>query len=882
MEDEEWTIGEQSGFKSEYSDAYVDEEWNTDNSGSDDDGSDEDSSQSAGSDWDTKSDSLGLNQSTDDDYDKKDRSGSMRERSNHSTSVRGTPSSPHSTTSSKRLMKLQSSVVIAAEGAPLEERTSMNDLMFDDEFLETLDDEKDRQPLSESSLDVEQERNRKKAILQKLCGGFCVLLVIVLAVVLPVVLVGGGGEKDKKDVVPTLIPTTPSPVLPVTEQPTQSPTALPYQTRLSFLYNIVLPNNTTNGTLRNGTEYETILIQGMDQLVAAVANDFAANSSSSLSSPHYEIVWMSRRNRHLQWQLQRKLQVILLSLQLPTSIVAQSEASTYSLHKHTHKNVGLFVVSDTCLCFSSCFVLGNQPKTRNTNTQNLYATIACPINFFIPPTARCEQVTAAVILASNSPNTTELEELFASTVQESVANGELGDIVKLLNPTLGLQIYFVFALSPTPPPSPSNSSSLVPGNSTNTTTQSPSSMPTGRPTTSSAPTSSRRPSSTPSFSPQPSISLQPSSVPSVFVNNCSDPNNFEYDEGVKLTSSKGLTDTPAMALFNDNNNNNNTCVSNASVPYTNFPNVIDQCRCNGTISQVPATVATLHQLLRVNSNLLSLVYGNNTQLYPPGILSSCDPVNMAMVWLASGFNTKGMSGNFRQRYILAHLFLELNGTAWEQKNGWFTNTSECLWQGVTCNTRGIITQLSLSANQLRGSLPAELSKLEGLQSLVVNDSSQLSGPIPSALFSIPCLIELDLAGNRFTGSIPIFLDKNNNNNSSSSSTAVSKFQRLRLDGNQLSGTIPAALGNLVDLTQLTLHNNQLSGTVPSTLGRLVALEQATLYGNPRLVGVAPRELCALRAQSLETLVMDCPVAGKGVNCSVPSCCTSCVSVGDPS
>jgi hypothetical protein len=373
-------------------------------------------------------------------------------------------------------------------------------------------------------------------------------------------------------------------------------------------------------------------------------------------------------------------------------------------------------------------------------------------------------------------------------------------------------------------------------------------------------------------------------MPSVFVNNCSDPNNYEYDEGVKLTSSKGLADTAAMALFDDNNyNNNNTCVSNASAPYTNFPNVIDQCRCNGTISQVPATVAILHQLLRVNSNLLSLVYDNNTQLYPSGNLSSCDPANMAMVWLASGFNTKGMSGNFRQRYILAHLFLELNGTAWEQKNGWFTNTSECLWQGVTCNTRGIITQLSLSANQLRGSLPAELSKLEGLQSLVVNNGSQLSGPIPSALFSIPCLIELNLAGNRFTGSIPIFLDKNNNNNnSSSSSSAVSKFQRLRLDGNQLSGTIPAALGNLVDLTQLTLHNNQLSGTVPSTLGRLVALEQATLYGNPRLVGVAPRELCALRAQSLETLVMDCPVAGKGVNCSVPACCTSCVSVGDPS
>jgi hypothetical protein len=327
MEDEEWTIGEQSGFKSEYSDAYVDEAWNTDNSGSDD-GSDEDSKSS--SDWDTKSDSLALDQSTDDH----DNSHHHHHHSNYNnnTTAAGAPSSPHSTSSSKRLMKIKSSVVIAAEGAPLDER-KMDDLMFDDEFLETLDDEKDRQPLSESSLDAEQQRNRKRACLKKLCCGLCVLLVIVLAVVLPVVLVGGGGDDsmDKKDVVPTMISTTPSPVLLVTEQPTQSPTQFPYQTRLSFLYNIALPNNdNTNGTLNNGTEYEIALIQGMDQLVTAVANDFAANysSSSSSSSPN-EIVWMNIRNRQLQWQLQRKLQVIRLSLQLPTSIVAQSEASTY-------------------------------------------------------------------------------------------------------------------------------------------------------------------------------------------------------------------------------------------------------------------------------------------------------------------------------------------------------------------------------------------------------------------------------------------------------------------------------------------------------------------------------------------------------------------------
>ena len=42
----------------------------------------------------------------------------------------------------------------------------------------------------------------------------------------------------------------------------------------------------------------------------------------------------------------------------------------------------------------------------------------------------------------------------------------------------------------------------------------------------------------------------------------------------------------------------------------------------------------------------------------------------------------------------------------------------------------------------------------------------------------------------------------------------------------LTGSIPAELGNLGNLTHLNLRTNQLSGTIPASLGNLRNLETA--------------------------------------------------------
>ena len=68
-----------------------------------------------------------------------------------------------------------------------------------------------------------------------------------------------------------------------------------------------------------------------------------------------------------------------------------------------------------------------------------------------------------------------------------------------------------------------------------------------------------------------------------------------------------------------------------------------------------------------------------------------------------------------------------------------------------------------------------------------------------------------------------------------------RITRLYLSYNQLSGEIPAELGDLTSLTWLGLGGNQLTGEIPAELGSLTNLEGLYLQGN-QLVGCIPSRL----------------------------------------
>ena len=82
-----------------------------------------------------------------------------------------------------------------------------------------------------------------------------------------------------------------------------------------------------------------------------------------------------------------------------------------------------------------------------------------------------------------------------------------------------------------------------------------------------------------------------------------------------------------------------------------------------------------------------------------------------------------------------------------------------------------------------------------------------------------CVTVLSLGNNQLSGEIPAELGN------------LLNLTSLYLRGNQLSGEIPAELDNLLNLVRLSLHDNQLSGEIPAELGNLPNLEELYLNDN---------------------------------------------------
>ena len=118
--------------------------------------------------------------------------------------------------------------------------------------------------------------------------------------------------------------------------------------------------------------------------------------------------------------------------------------------------------------------------------------------------------------------------------------------------------------------------------------------------------------------------------------------------------------------------------------------------------------------------------------------------------------------------------------------------------------------------------------------------NQLTGEIPAELGNLVNLRRLSLHGNQLAGEIPAELGR------------LDSLDWLGLYSNQLTGEIPAELGRLVSLQWLRLESNQLTGEIPAELGRLASLRELILSDN-QLTGEIPAELGGL--VSLEELYL---------------------------
>ena len=119
--------------------------------------------------------------------------------------------------------------------------------------------------------------------------------------------------------------------------------------------------------------------------------------------------------------------------------------------------------------------------------------------------------------------------------------------------------------------------------------------------------------------------------------------------------------------------------------------------------------------------------------------------------------------------------------------------------------------------------------------------NELSGEIPAELGNLASLRSLALSRNRLSGEIPSELGN------------LASLEKLYLSSNKLSGEIPPELGNLASLEWLHLSSNKLSGEIPPELDNLASLEWLRLFRN-ELNGEIPAELGNL--VNLETLELN--------------------------
>ena len=198
-------------------------------------------------------------------------------------------------------------------------------------------------------------------------------------------------------------------------------------------------------------------------------------------------------------------------------------------------------------------------------------------------------------------------------------------------------------------------------------------------------------------------------------------------------------------------------------------------------------------------------------------------------------------------------------TRWDTKTNWGTDEPIGDWFGVSTNSDGRVTVLSLGQNNLVGTLPAALGNLDQMVYLVLQvnklrgsipdlssltnlvwlylDNNQLSGSIPASLGDLTNLTILQMWGNKLTGEVPEELGN------------LASLQKLYLGGNELSGTIPASLGNLTNLLELSLWGNDLEGRLPDSLGNLTKLTDLNI-GDNTLFGPIPDLSRLTRLQKL--------------------------------
>ncbi|WP_419859625.1 hypothetical protein [Candidatus Palauibacter sp.] len=195
--------------------------------------------------------------------------------------------------------------------------------------------------------------------------------------------------------------------------------------------------------------------------------------------------------------------------------------------------------------------------------------------------------------------------------------------------------------------------------------------------------------------------------------------------------------------------------------------------------------------------------------------------------------------NTADRAALIGVYNDMAGTEWIEQTNWLSENPISTWHGVTTNSEGRVTELTLNRNRLLGLLSPHLWSLTELTNLELY-ANEITGSIPPEIGQLTKLTNLELDGNSLSGRLH------------SEFFTLTKLTNIELERNNLSGRLPSHILQLKNLTHLELYQNQFSGPLPPELGQMTQLKHLRLDSN-NFTGALPTELGNLT--QLETLYL---------------------------
>jgi len=239
-----------------------------------------------------------------------------------------------------------------------------------------------------------------------------------------------------------------------------------------------------------------------------------------------------------------------------------------------------------------------------------------------------------------------------------------------------------------------------------------------------------------------------------------------------------------------------------------------------------------------------------------------------------------------ERAILQELYRSTNGDFWEFKENWMDpDVSMCEWRGVICTGDSTsVESIYLMNNGLHGVIPSSIFSLPNLRELNFAGNKNLevnfSGIGTASMLEYINLDSTDLGSLSGIQNAPnlklIHAEDNSFTAFPSEVFSIGSLESLSLSGNSFGGSVSSSISNLASLVSFSCSGCGFSGPLPTHVGSLVGLEYLHLDHN-YFYGAIPTEVQSLT--NLKTLDLSSQLPVSSVASELSS--TSQIGFGGP-